>query len=136
MGTSCYTLTSSEFKCNADQDTVTITLNDADLNAIKKNDKLVLPATATTKTSLSYTEELFEDFRGNKAANDVLDTLAVKVDTLVYDTTDPRLISFTIDMDLGKSCSPSMKSFVRTKWSCRPSRSSTPHKRQRARATR
>jgi len=53
-------------------------------------------------TSLSYTEELFEDFRGNKAANDVLETSAVEVDELVYDTTDPRLISFTIDMDLGK----------------------------------
>jgi len=95
----CYTLKSTDYSLNDKvQDTITITLNADDLNAIKKDDKLVL---TTATTSLAYTTALFEDFRNNEPLA-VVAASAVAVNTLTADATDPSLDSFTINMDSGK----------------------------------
>jgi hypothetical protein len=94
----CYTLTSTEYEMNDAQTEIEITLNDADLNAIKANDKLVL---TTATTSFSHTDSIFSDFRSN-APTAVAEGAAVAVNTLTPDETKPTLDSYTINMDDGE----------------------------------
>ena len=77
--------------------TVTFTLADSDIVALKQNQKL---ATSQGSTFLSASVGLVEDMSGNVMGL-LPSSAALQVKSFIPNTTPPRLISFSLDIDSG-----------------------------------
>jgi len=96
-GTVTRNLSSTSFVVDADRDTITITLNDKDMNAMKIDDTFAVPS---AHTYIAYTVSLVVDL-ANNAVTPAKATKATKVAKYVADSVAPTVVAFGINMDSG-----------------------------------